>query len=140
MTFANPLYSAVTRQFFDLLASTMNQSFQDRCRDLHYKDGKRKSITSGDPKKEQCVDTMIENYEEDKGHNIKNSSDDLGKVFNPTLEKQDKLRIIQAEQEKKTKLSELNSEKLLIVSVRDTLNDSELTVRFTKLIQNDRNL
>lgn len=140
MTFANPLYSAVTRQFFDLLASTMNQSFQDRCRDLHYKDGKRKSAISGDPKKEQCVDTMIENYEEDQGHNIKRSSADSGHVFDPSLKKQDKVEIIQAEQEKKTRIRELNSLKQMVVSVRDTLNDSELTSRFTKLIQNDRNL
>lgn len=97
MTFANPLYSAVTRQFFDLLAGTMNQSFQDRCRDLHYKDGKRKSPISETQKKEQCVDTMIENYEEDKGQNIKKSSANPDRVFNPTLEKQDKLKIIQAE-------------------------------------------
>lgn len=118
----------------------MNQSFQDRCRDLHYKDGKRKSPNSGAPKKEQCVDTMIENYEEDQGQNIKTSSADSGNIFNPTLKKQDKVRIIQAEQERRTRISELNLEKQMLVSVRDTINDSELTSRFSKLIQNDRNL
>ena len=31
MTFANPLYAGVTRQFFDFLAKNAQQSFIDRC-------------------------------------------------------------------------------------------------------------
>ena len=95
MTFANPLYSAITRQFFDLLAGTMNQSFQDRCRDLYYREGKKKTQNSRSAQKEQCVDTMIENYEEDK--KASKLVDYSGNVFDPRLEKEDKVKIIRAE-------------------------------------------
>jgi ribosome-associated toxin RatA of RatAB toxin-antitoxin module len=31
MTFSNPLYSAVTKNFFDYLAKNINKSFEQRC-------------------------------------------------------------------------------------------------------------
>ena len=34
MSFASPMYAAVTRQFFDFLAQQMHQSFTERCKDL----------------------------------------------------------------------------------------------------------
>jgi len=36
MTFSNPIYSMVTRQFFDVLANQMHSSFAKRCKDLYY--------------------------------------------------------------------------------------------------------
>lgn len=36
MMFANPIYSSVTRHFFDYLAKNINKSFEDRCRELYY--------------------------------------------------------------------------------------------------------
>lgn len=36
MTFNNPLYTQITRQFFDLLTKNINQSFEQRCQQLYY--------------------------------------------------------------------------------------------------------
>lgn len=38
MEFTNSLYTSITRQFFDLLTSGVNKSFEQRCFDLYYKD------------------------------------------------------------------------------------------------------
>lgn len=40
MKFSNPLYSAVTSQFFDYLAKNITQAFEKRCYELYYKDKK----------------------------------------------------------------------------------------------------
>ena len=34
MEFANSMYAAVTRQFFDFLVSNINKKFQERCQTL----------------------------------------------------------------------------------------------------------
>ena len=34
MTMSNPLYMIVTRRFFDLLATTMHESFSERCQEI----------------------------------------------------------------------------------------------------------
>ena len=38
MTFANPLYSSITTNFFDYLANNINKAFEKRCEELYYKD------------------------------------------------------------------------------------------------------
>ena len=41
MSFSNPLYASVTKQFFDALCGVMHQKFADRCKELYYSNEKQ---------------------------------------------------------------------------------------------------
>lgn len=46
MSFSNPLYSAITTQFFDYLVLNINQAFEKRCYELYYQNGPPKKSPS----------------------------------------------------------------------------------------------
>jgi len=48
MTFSNPLYTHVTKSFFDYLATNINKAFEQRCLEKYYKD---RPISVKTPKK-----------------------------------------------------------------------------------------
>ena len=134
MTFANPLYSAITRQFFDLLASNAQQSFIDRCKELHYKDGKNSE--SGDEltnvDEESCPKEMIKNFEED----VQWGSDE--KVFCETMSDSEKIIIIKQKKAEKSHLIQLNNERQLMESVKDLLPEKASDIK--ALLKKDRSL
>ena len=122
MTFNNPLYSAVTSQFFNFLANTMHQCFQDRCQEQFYSD------PSAESSEDESIDhsSMITNYEEDRS------------AFPSNISHEQKLIKIMEQTQQKQVLAEINIKKEILASFKEQKNKSELTQELVSIYKNDK--